>query len=62
MWNQPHVIPERTDLHDVTGIGTKIRLDKVAFSIPFLYQKVSDESRIRLENAYYVKSVSWAFN
>ena len=48
--------------HDDDGIGVKIRLDKVAFSIPFLYQKVSDESRIRLENAYYVKSVSWAFN
>ena len=48
--------------HDDDGIGVKIRLDKVAFSIPFLYQKVSDESRIRLENAYCVKSVSWAFN
>lgn len=50
------------DSHDDAGIGVKIRLDKVAFSIPFLYQKVSDESRIRLESAYCVKSVSWAFN
>ena len=48
--------------HDDVGIGVKIRLDKVAFSIPFLYQKVSDESRIKLESAYCVKSVSWVLN